>query len=114
MTARTAAGAHGQYQVPARPSGADSDYQRLLWARQGQGGRTESTRSTENKGDSAWPSAAQRLLSHVGRCLHHQLSAAPPRAPSRDRVGTLEPWACLDLDRSVEELQRGALGGTGG
>lgn len=25
MTARTAAGAHGQYQVPARPSGADSD-----------------------------------------------------------------------------------------
>lgn len=25
MTAGTAAGAHGQYQVPARPSGADSD-----------------------------------------------------------------------------------------
>lgn len=112
---QTAAGAHGQYQVPARPSGADSDSTRGS----GVHGRVREEGESPPGAQRTWgtqpgSSAAQRLLSHLGRCLHYQLSAAGTRAPSRDRVGTLEPWACLDLDPSVEELQRGALGGMGG
>lgn len=115
MTARTAAGAHSQYRVPARPSEADSGSTRgsCVHGRAKERGRSP-LGAQRTCGTQPGSSAAQCLLSQVGRGLHYQLNAAATRARSRDHMGTLEPRACLDLDRSVEQLQRGALGGTGG
>ena len=107
MTAKTAAGAHGQYHVPARPSGADSRSTRGSCVH----GRVKEKGQSPLGAQRTWgtqpgSSAAQCLLSHTRRGLHHQCCCL--QGP------TLEPRACLDLDWSVKQLQRGALGGMAG
>lgn len=72
------------------------------------------TGSTENMwGLQHGSSVAQCLLPRVGRGLHYQLNAAATRARSRDRVGTLEPQACLDLGSVSGAITEGHSGRNG-
>ena len=82
MTARTAADAHGQYHVPARPSGADSGSTRGSCVHGSVKEKGQSPLGAQRTwGTQPGSSVAQCLLPHARRGLHRHLSAAASRAP---------------------------------
>jgi len=114
VTARTAADAHGQYHVPARPSGADSGSTRGSCVHGSVKEKGQSPLGAQRTwGTQPGSSVAQCLLPHARRGLHRHLSAAASRAPpwSPGHVWTvISQWSNY---RGVLWEERLAEGGRG-